>query len=259
MWQERPDDVIRARDALTKVLDGFKGVSIKVDEERTGWLRATFTNPSGMDIPMPFDELSDGQRVLIALYVLLYTQVEQGRTVAFDEPDNYVSLDEIQPFLMEALDRIQSGRGARIFIVSHHPEFINQLAPDDGYVMFREKGGPTRIQRFSASEAVPAADRRPRRAPGRRPSMSRKVTAVVLCEDKQSQTVLRLTSKSGALRGYVPSRCRPARGAVRSTSGNSTRRRWAASATAPLPRCWWSTSTPTTSLSSTATANLRRS
>jgi hypothetical protein len=158
MWQERPDDVIRARDALTKVLDSFKGVSIKVDEERTGWLRATFSSPSGADFQMPLDELSDGQRVLIALYVILYTQIDNGRTVAFDEPDNYVSLDEIQPFLMEALDRVQSGSGAQIFIVSHHPEFINQLAPDDGYVMFREKGGPTRIQRFSASEAIPPAE-----------------------------------------------------------------------------------------------------
>lgn len=158
MWQERPDDVIRARDALTKVIDSFKGVSIKVDEERTGWLRATFSSPSGVDFQMPLDELSDGQRVLIALYVILYTQVEQGRTVAFDEPDNYVSLDEIQPFLMEALDRVQASRGAQIFIISHHPEFINQLAPDDGYVMFREKGGPTRIQRFAASEAMPPAE-----------------------------------------------------------------------------------------------------
>jgi len=158
MWQERPDDVLHAREALMKVIDSFKGVSIKVDEERTGWLRATFSSPSGADFQMPLDELSDGQRVLIALYVILYTQVEQGRTVAFDEPDNYVSLDEIQPFLMEAVDRVQSSHGAQIFIISHHPEFINQLAPDDGYVMFREKGGPTRIQRFAASEAIPAAE-----------------------------------------------------------------------------------------------------
>lgn len=158
MWQERPDDVLQARDALSKVIDCFKGLSIKVDEERTGWLRATFSGPSGADFQMPLDELSDGQRVLIALYVILYTQVERGRTVAFDEPDNYVSLDEIQPFLMEALDRVQSSRGAQVFILSHHPEIINQLAPEDGHVLFREHGGPTRIQRFSASEAMPAAE-----------------------------------------------------------------------------------------------------
>jgi hypothetical protein len=158
LWQERPDEVLRARDALVKVIDGFKGVSIKVDEQRTGWLRATFSAPPGADFQVQFDELSDGQRVLIVLYVVLYTQLEHGRTVALDEPDNYVSLDEIQPFLMEALDRVQTLGGPQLFILSHHPEYINQLAPDDGYVMFRENGGPTRIQRFSASEAIPAAE-----------------------------------------------------------------------------------------------------
>lgn len=159
MWQERPEDVMRALSALTKVLDSFKSMSIKVDEQRTGWLRATFAGPTGTDSPlMQFEELSDGQRVLIALYVVLYTQLEHGRTIAFDEPDNYVSLDEIQPFLLEALDRAQSGLGPQLFLLSHHPEYINHLAPDCGHVMFREKGGPTRIRRFVASEAIPAAE-----------------------------------------------------------------------------------------------------
>jgi energy-coupling factor transporter ATP-binding protein EcfA2 len=154
MWQERPEDVTRAHAALAKVLDGFEGMSIRVDEQRTGWLRATFAGPAGAGVQMQFDELSDGQRVLIALYVALYTQLAEGRTVAFDEPDNYVSLDEIQPFLLEAVDRAQQRSGPQLFIISHHPEYIDQLAPEDGYVMFRERGGPTRIQRFVSSEAI---------------------------------------------------------------------------------------------------------
>ncbi len=135
-------------------VSGPEGISIRVDEQRTGWLRATFASPAGVDFQMSFDELSEGQRVLIVLYVVLYTQMEKGRTIGLDEPDNYVSLDEIQPFLMEALDRAQSGQGPQLFIISHHPEYINQLAPDDGYVMFREQGGPSRVRRFSSSEAI---------------------------------------------------------------------------------------------------------
>lgn len=158
MWQERPDDMTRAITALTRVLDGFKGISIRVDEQRTGWLRVTFESPTGVDFQMSFDELSEGQRVLIVLYVVLHTQIDQGRTVVLDEPDNYVSLDEIQPFLMEALDRAQSGGGPQLFIISHHPEYINQLAPEDGYVMLRERGGPTRIRRFSSGEAIPPSE-----------------------------------------------------------------------------------------------------
>ncbi len=158
LWQEHPDQVMQAINALTKVIDGFRSVSIKVDEQRTGWLRVMFASPTGSDFHMQFDELSDGQRVLVVLYVVLHTRLEEGRTVALDEPDNYVSLDEIQPFLLEALDRAQRERGPQLFILSHHPEYINQLAPEDGYIMFREKGGPTRIRRFTSNEAISSAE-----------------------------------------------------------------------------------------------------
>jgi predicted ATPase len=158
MWQERPGEVTQALGALTKVIDGFKGLSIRVDEQRTGWLRASFAGPAGVDVQMQFDELSDGQRVLIVLYVTLYTQLERSRTVAFDEPDNYVSLDEIQPFLLEALDRAHRGDGPQLFVISHHPEYINQLAPEDGHVLFRERGGPTRHRPFQYSEAIPPSE-----------------------------------------------------------------------------------------------------
>ncbi len=158
LWQECPEKVSRAHVALTNVLDGFKGMSIRVDEQRTGWLRATFADPNGKDFKLQVDELSDGQRVLMVLYVVLCTQIERGCTIALDEPDNYVSLDEIQPFLLEALDLVQGGCGSQLFVVSHHPEYLNQLAPSDGHVVFRERGGPTRVRRFAESAAIPPAE-----------------------------------------------------------------------------------------------------
>ncbi len=159
MWQEHPQDVTQALTALGSVLDAFTGLSIRVDEQRIGWLRATFTDPTDTnrrkkDIALDFDELSDGQRALIILYVVLHTQIEAGRTVMIDEPDNYASLDEIQPFLMEALNRVQECQGSQLFVISHHPEYIDQLAPDDGFVISREGGGPSRIRRFESGEAL---------------------------------------------------------------------------------------------------------
>lgn len=159
LWQERPQDVNQALVALGGVLDGFTGLSIRVDEQRIGWLRATFADPTEpnrrrKDISLDFEELSDGQRALILLYVVLHTQIEAGRTVTIDEPDNYASLDEVQPFLMEALTRVQERPGAQLFVISHHPEYIDQLAPDDGFVVSREGGGPSRIQRFVSGAAL---------------------------------------------------------------------------------------------------------
>jgi len=159
MWQERPHDVNQALAALATVLDGFTGLSIRVDEQRIGWLRALFENPSDRnqrrkDISLGFSELSDGQRALIVLYVVLYTQIGTGRTVTIDEPNNYASLDEVQPFLMGALMRVGDYDGSQLFIISHHPGYIDQLAPNDGFVVSREGGGPSRVQRFESSVAL---------------------------------------------------------------------------------------------------------
>jgi hypothetical protein len=86
--------------------------------------------------------------------VVLHTQIDGGRTVTIDEPDNYASLDEVQPFLMEALTRVQNCPGSQLFIISHHPEYLDQLAPADGSVVSRENGGPSRVRRFAASVAL---------------------------------------------------------------------------------------------------------
>jgi energy-coupling factor transporter ATP-binding protein EcfA2 len=159
MWQERPHDVNQALAALSSVLDGFTGLSIRVDERRIGWLRATFVDPSDpnrrkKDVALDFDELSDGQRALIVLYVVLHTQIEPDRAVLLDEPDNYTSLDEIQPFLMEALCRVQDRPRAQLFVISHNSQYIDQLAPNDGFIISREGGGPSRIRRFESGEAL---------------------------------------------------------------------------------------------------------
>jgi ABC-type molybdenum transport system ATPase subunit/photorepair protein PhrA len=156
--QERPRDVFRAAEALSRVIDCFRDMSIRVDEQRTGWLRSNFVGPSGEEYQVRFEELSDGQRVLFALYVVLYTQIDGSRTIALDEPDNFVSLDEIQPFLMEMLDRALGGSGPQLLVISHHPEYLNQLAPNHGHVLHREQGGPTRIRPFAFDAAVPPSE-----------------------------------------------------------------------------------------------------
>lgn len=64
-------------------------------------LKAGFKNEkSGASfIFFDFEQLSDGQRVIIALYALLLGLVDLGHTIFLDEPENYVALAEIQPRL----------------------------------------------------------------------------------------------------------------------------------------------------------------
>jgi predicted ATPase len=85
-----------------------------------------------------FDELSDGQRALVGLYTLLHCSLANGATLCIDEPDNFVALAEIQPWLSRLRD-IQDIE-SQVLIASHHPELLNELATRNGVVLDRVDG-----------------------------------------------------------------------------------------------------------------------
>jgi len=68
-------------------------------------------------------------------------------TICLDEPDNFVALAEIQPWLFELSDRIED-QGGQVILISHHPELINILAPEHAVIFSREDGGPVRVEAF---------------------------------------------------------------------------------------------------------------
>ena len=76
----------------------------------------------------------------------------KGGTVIFDEPDNFLSLREIQPWLMAADDIAEENHG-QVLIISHHPEIINQWAPSSGVQLVRDGAGPVRVERFHSDPA----------------------------------------------------------------------------------------------------------
>lgn len=96
-----------------------------------------------VDCPYFFNELSDGERMLFALYILLYGFIKQGKTILLDEPDNYLSLREIQPWCVD-VERELSENGQCIMI-SHHPEIIDYMAETDGIWMTRIASGESKI------------------------------------------------------------------------------------------------------------------
>lgn len=91
------------------------------------------------------DELSDGQRALIALYSLVRLASGQGYTLFLDEPDNYVALPEIQPWLIQVADACGAELPQAV-MCSHHPELIDYIGADRGTLLERETSGVTRAR-----------------------------------------------------------------------------------------------------------------
>jgi predicted ATPase len=84
-----------------------------------------------------FDELSDGQRMLVLLYALL--EDTSGQLQALDEPDNFVATSEIQPWLSEMRSRTVAASG-QLFVISHNSESMDYLAADGAFIFSSRNG-----------------------------------------------------------------------------------------------------------------------
>jgi ATPase subunit of ABC transporter with duplicated ATPase domains len=121
---------------------------------RKFFLNAVF-KPSGSSsaFKLEFQELSEGERMLIVLYALLaYQKAQEPTTIIIDEPDNFVALSELQPWLLAMLDsRPEDGQ---LILVSHNPE-IMQVMGEGAVAWFarRSHTSPTTIGPFPADDS----------------------------------------------------------------------------------------------------------
>lgn len=93
-----------------------------------------------------FNELSEGQKALVALYALIYCAPKHS-LICIDEPENFLALPEIQPWFDTLYDQCVE-RGLQTLLISHHPKIINFLANDSGY-WFSRKNNICNVQRIS--------------------------------------------------------------------------------------------------------------
>ena len=141
-------------DDLRDVVEGFESMDLKDAGLGNRVLRITLSaeeGPAGArrKDSYGFDELSDGQRVLIGLYTVLHFAFKPGATLFFDEPDNFIALSEVQPWLNKLLDRVEEeDTPAQVLIISHHPELLNRMAFQNGLILERPGGRHTRVRRF---------------------------------------------------------------------------------------------------------------
>ncbi len=137
----------RLRLSLQEIIAGFESLDLKEAGLNTRVLQAAVRAGNAKTWLYAFDELSDGQRALVGLYTLLHYFVEHPGTLCIDEPDNFVALVEIEPWLSRLSEVFDSG--LQILIASHHPELLNQLASRNGVVLERVDGRQTLVRPWS--------------------------------------------------------------------------------------------------------------
>jgi predicted ATPase len=157
--QSYPEENVAFVSSLKECMDGFQALKFSSDEDGVRNLRAEFLASTGKRVSYSVSELSEGQRCLIALYMILHFLINRGDTVFIDEPDNFISLREIQPWLLAAEEAVEDSNG-QLILISHHPETLNQWAKEYGLRFFREDNGHIRTAEFKPDQdgSLPAAE-----------------------------------------------------------------------------------------------------
>ncbi|MBW8876184.1 MAG: AAA family ATPase [Acidobacteria bacterium] len=149
---ERPEARTELENRLRDALPGFRNFFFR----RLGdakLLLSTFNVEDKVSGEYNLLELSEGQRVLMVLYATVCGLARPGAVLCFDEPDNFVSLSEIQPWLQFLRDALET-QGGQGIIISHHPEVIDYLAQDSLW-WFERPSGPVIVRPFDADTASP--------------------------------------------------------------------------------------------------------
>ena len=142
---------------LREILPGFDNFRFEMLGEQNRLLKVRLLSEDEQTpTEYRFSELSDGQRTLIALYTLLATSRVAGEdtyTLCLDEPENFIALPKIQPWLVTLYDLCNRDE-LQAFLISHHPELINYLlASPVGYWFERGCNQPTRVRPIRADDS----------------------------------------------------------------------------------------------------------
>lgn len=144
---EQAPTIRRIQRALREALGGFQSFDFKRQGAGRFVLILVFKGSSSKAKPVTFafNELSEGQRALIVLHTLLHHVPGKGTTLCIDEPEGYLALPEIQPWLNELIVQVEDGV-RQVFLISHHPRLIDFLAADHGVWLERTPVGPVKAR-----------------------------------------------------------------------------------------------------------------
>jgi len=150
--QDWTDDL---RESLQEVWPDFRSFRLTDVGMQTKALQLRFGSSNGKEAGTLFlDQLSDGEKMLVGLY-MIRSALSTGaiHTALIDEPDNFVGLPELQPWVLSMLELLDSERQA--VLISHHPEILSQARGEYGRYLWRDNHtSPTRIGSLTVPDGL---------------------------------------------------------------------------------------------------------
>ncbi len=146
------------RDTLQNVWPDFRSFKLVDAGLNTKALQLRFETDGGKPVLLFFDQLSDGERALIGLY-MVRAALDTGAamTVLLDEPDNFVGLPELQPWVLSMRELLDEEH--QLVLISHHPEILSNSGEANGRYLWRDNHtSPSRIGPLKVPEGMTAGE-----------------------------------------------------------------------------------------------------
>ena len=146
------------RDALQTVWPDFRSFKLVDMGMNAKALQLRFEPEGGKPLLLFFGQLSDGERALVALY-MVRAALETGAasTVLIDEPDNFVGLPELQPWVLSMRELLDDEH--QLIMISHHPEVLASSGQENGHYLWRDNhASPTRMGPLKVPEGMSAGE-----------------------------------------------------------------------------------------------------
>jgi predicted ATPase len=132
---------------LKQVMPDLKDIQNPVIGKDSRSLVIRFSNEQGT-MSVPFEDLSDGEKCFMICAVVLAANDAYGPLLCFwDEPDNYLALDEVGHFVLALRQAFQSG--GQFIATSHNPEAIRRFSAENTLLLHRRSHlEPTQVRRL---------------------------------------------------------------------------------------------------------------
>lgn len=133
---------------LKQVMPDLKDIRNPLIGDNSRSLSVYFSNRRG-SLTIPFESLSDGEKCFTICALVLAANYAYGPVLCFwDEPDNYLALDEVGHFVLALRKAFQSG--GQFIATSHNPETIRRFSEENTLFLFRKNHlEPTRVRPLS--------------------------------------------------------------------------------------------------------------
>jgi hypothetical protein len=146
------------RDSLREVWPDFRSFRLMEAGLNVKALQLRFEAADGRTIDLSFEQLSDGEKALVGLYMVRNALATgAAHSVLIDEPDNNVGLPELQPWVLSVRELLDEDHQA--ILISHHPEIVNSAGESFGGYLWRDNHtSPTRIGPLKLPEGLTAGE-----------------------------------------------------------------------------------------------------